>query len=65
MKNVERLALVLLDDQLEPIDQCVVHAFACAEARNSDSVRGESPLFGGGQVEGRSEDACFMSNGGK
>ena len=49
-------------DEVEPIHQCIVYAFMHAETRNVDSIMGEGPLFVGGQVQRRGEDAGFMSS---
>jgi hypothetical protein len=38
VERVERLTFVFCHDEFKPIDQCIVHAFVCAEARNADSA---------------------------
>lgn len=38
MDHIERFALVFFDDQLEPIDKRIIHAFVRAEAGHVDSV---------------------------
>ena len=62
MQYVELLAFMFFHDEVEPIHQGVVYAFVRAETRNADSAVGESPLFGGRQVQSRGKDAGFMSS---
>src|SRR5215211_1009827 len=60
VKYIEWLALVFFHKEFEPIDEGIVHAFMRAETRYADPVRGESPRFGGEQVQRRREDTDVM-----
>lgn len=62
MQDIECLARMFSQNQVEPIHQGVIHAFVCAETGNVEAAVGERPLFGGGQVQRRGEDAGFMSS---
>ena len=61
MQDVECLACMFSQNQVEPIHQSVIHALVCAEARHANAAVSESPLFGWGQVQRRGEDAGFIS----
>ena len=62
MEYIEGVMFVFRNDEFEPIHERIVHAFVCAEAGDADAAVGESPLFGGEQVEGRREDADLISS---
>ena len=62
MQDVECLARMFSQNQVEPVHQCIVHAFVCPESHHANAAVGESPLFGGGQVQSRGEYAGFMSS---
>lgn len=65
MEHIEGLAVVFGYDEFEPIDQCVIYAFVCAEAGDADAAVGESPLFGGEQARAWTEDADVVSSRGQ
>ena len=62
MQDIECLARMFSQNQVEPIHQGVIHAFVCTETRHTSATVSKSPLFGGGQVQSRGEDAGFMSS---
>lgn len=62
MEHIKRFAFVFCHDEFKPIDECIVHAFVCAEACDADSAVDESPLFGGEQVRAWTKEADRMSS---
>src|SRR6185503_19924686 len=61
MKHVEWVFLVFRNDEFKPVDQRIVYAFVCAEARNAHSAGGEDSFFGSGQVRAGTKDAYRVS----
>lgn len=62
MNDLKCITLVFLHDELEPIDERVIHPLVRAKTRNADSLVGKGPLFRGGQVQARTKDADMMSS---
>ena len=65
MEHSKRFEFVFGYDEFKPINECIFHAFVCAEAGDTDSAVGEGPLFGGGQVAAGAKEADVVSSRGQ
>ena len=62
MEHIKGFTFVFFNAEFEPVNQCVVYAFVCAEAGDADSAVRESPFFGREQAWAGAKDTDLISS---